>query len=78
MEAIIREFIAETRQKPRRIIVFRDGLSTGQFNVVFQKEMKTINEVFEEICGKRAPITFITVQKRHDTRSFPIAVTLDR
>ena len=77
MEGIIREFIAETRQKPRRIIVFRDGVSTGQFNAVLQKEMRTIDEVFEEICGKRAPITFITVQKRHDTRLFPNKVTLD-
>lgn len=72
-------FIREKKKKPERIVVYRDGVSDGQFNAVLDKEMRAIIEVCNELPGDnyRPPITFVTVQKRHNCRLFPKQVTKD-
>ncbi|XP_010521702.1 PREDICTED: protein argonaute 5 [Tarenaya hassleriana] len=73
---MIRElFIAfrkSTGQKPDRIIFFRDGVSEGQFNQVLLHEMDAIRQACNSLQEGYLPrVTFIVVQKRHNTRLFP-------
>ncbi|EEB20479.1 eukaryotic translation initiation factor 2C, putative [Pediculus humanus corporis] len=58
--------------KPHRIIMYRDGVSEGQFlHVVLQHELTAVREACIQLEGDYKPgITFIVVQKRHHTRLF--------
>ena len=56
--------------KPHRIIMYRDGVSEGQFPHVLQHELTAIREACIKLEPDYKPgITFIVVQKRHHTRS---------
>jgi eukaryotic translation initiation factor 2C len=69
---LMKRYYRETRTKPERIVVYRDGVSEGQFHMVLNYEVTAIREacaVLEK--GYAPPITFIVVQKRHNTRLFP-------
>ena len=60
------------RQKPQRIVYFRDGVSEGQFDEVVCKELSAIQRACKSLSGDyRPPITFVVAQKRHNTRLFP-------
>lgn len=79
---MLKQFYKTSSRKPERIIVYRDGVSNGQFLKVLATEMKTIMEACEELPASngtryRPPITFVTVQKRHDSRLFPEKITND-
>ncbi|XP_021965366.1 protein argonaute-2 isoform X2 [Folsomia candida] len=57
--------------KPHRIILYRDGVSEGQFLQVLQHELTAIREACIKLEADYKPgITFIVVQKRHHTRLF--------
>jgi len=57
--------------KPHRIIMYRDGVSEGQFMPVLQHELTAIREACIKLEPDYKPgITFIVVQKRHHTRLF--------
>lgn len=60
---------------PRRIIVYRDGVSEGQFNIVVQEELPEIIKSFEAFGNAKQPyrpkITIVICGKRHHTRFFP-------
>lgn len=57
--------------KPHRIILYRDGVSEGQFLHVLQHELTAIREACIKLEADYKPgITFIVVQKRHHTRLF--------
>jgi len=57
--------------KPHRIIMYRDGVSEGQFSHVLQHELTAIREACIKLEPDYKPgITFIVVQKRHHTRLF--------
>lgn len=57
--------------KPHRIILYRDGVSEGQFLHVLQHELTAIREACIKLEADYRPgITFIVVQKRHHTRLF--------
>eukprot|EP00090_Calanus_glacialis_P010299 TRINITY_DN1867_c0_g1_i1.p1 TRINITY_DN1867_c0_g1~~TRINITY_DN1867_c0_g1_i1.p1 ORF type:complete len:964 (-),score=188.83 TRINITY_DN1867_c0_g1_i1:1805-4696(-) len=57
--------------KPHRIIMYRDGVSEGQFMHVLQHELTAIREACIKLEPDYKPgITFIVVQKRHHTRLF--------
>lgn len=57
---------------PRKIIVFRDGVSEGQFQHALNYEVSGIQQACKELTNAIIPITFIVVQKRHQTRLFPV------
>ncbi|XP_069693993.1 protein argonaute-2-like isoform X2 [Periplaneta americana] len=60
------------RQKPQRIIFFRDGVSEGQFQQVLNSELTAIKRACMSLDSEYKPrITFLVVQKRHHTRFFP-------
>ena len=55
--------------KPCRIIMYRDGVSEGQFAQVLQFELTAIREACIKLEADYKPgITFVVVQKRHHTR----------
>jgi eukaryotic translation initiation factor 2C len=57
--------------KPHRVIMYRDGVSEGQFSQVLQHELTAIREACIKLEPDYKPgITFIVVQKRHHTRLF--------
>jgi len=61
--------------KPSKIIVYRDGVGTGQFPEVLDTEMRAIRrgcEGFRDDGGNpyRPKITIVAVQKRHKVRFF--------
>ncbi|CAI5454435.1 unnamed protein product [Caenorhabditis angaria] len=67
------QFYRNTRFKPSRIVVYRDGVSEGQFFNVLQYELRAIREACMMLeRGYQPGITFIAVQKRHHTRLFAI------
>lgn len=75
LSAMVREllilFYKTTRFKPNRIIMYRDGVSEGQFSTVLQHELTAIREACIKLETDYKPgITFIAVQKRHHTRLF--------
>uniref|UniRef100_A0A8R1DKL0 Protein argonaute-1 n=1 Tax=Caenorhabditis japonica TaxID=281687 RepID=A0A8R1DKL0_CAEJA len=67
------QFYENTRFKPARIVVYRDGVSEGQFFNVLQYELRAIREACQMLeRGYQPGITFIAVQKRHHTRLFAV------
>ncbi|KNA04356.1 hypothetical protein SOVF_200490, partial [Spinacia oleracea] len=56
--------------KPHKLVIFRDGVSEGQFDMVLNTELLGLKKVFQAI-DYRPTITLIVAQKRHQTRLFP-------
>ena len=64
---------ANKGRKPEKIIMFRDGVSEGQFLIVLASELVAIREACKELeDGYKPEITYVVVQKRHHTRFFPV------
>lgn len=57
------------RVRPRRIVVFRDGVSEGQFEMVLGQELLDLKAAIYS-DDYQPPITVIVAQKRHQTRLF--------
>ncbi|XP_071921954.1 protein argonaute 2-like [Coffea arabica] len=55
--------------RPKRIVVFRDGVSEGQFDMVLNEELLDLKRA---ICDEnyQPTITLVVAQKRHHTRLF--------
>ncbi|KAL3117936.1 hypothetical protein niasHT_005179 [Heterodera trifolii] len=67
------QFYRNTRFKPTRIVLYRDGVSEGQFLNVLQSELRSMREACMMLeRGYQPGITFIAVQKRHHTRLFAV------
>lgn len=57
---------------PRKIIIFRDGVSEGQYNLVLDRELPPIQKAFEKLYGSESPkVCIVIVGKRHHTRFYP-------
>ncbi|KAF8894445.1 Piwi domain-containing protein [Infundibulicybe gibba] len=61
---------------PRRLLLFRDGVSEGEFSQVLEKEVGLMSAAMRAHYGpdnsKWPPITVIIVGKRHHFRFFPV------
>ncbi|KZC11542.1 Protein argonaute-2, partial [Dufourea novaeangliae] len=70
-ELLVRFYKSTGGYKPHRIILYRDGVSEGQFLHVLQHELTAIREACMKLEDDYKPgVTFIVVQKRHHTRLF--------
>lgn len=74
LKKLLKNFYDTTKQKPLKIIVYRDGVSDGQIAHVLEIELPAFQKAFklvfpQETC--RPKITFLVVQKRHHIRFFP-------
>ncbi|KAG0252761.1 hypothetical protein BG011_006820 [Mortierella polycephala] len=69
---LIRTYKQLTKHHPQRIIVYRDGVSEGQFPEIQRTEIPMIQAACRSLDPKYLPpITFIVVKKRHHARFFP-------
>jgi len=60
------------KKLPQKIIVYRDGVSEGQFQHVIDNEYSLLEKAFKSFGPNYNPkITFIIVQKRHHARFVP-------
>lgn len=62
------------RNLPSKIIIFRDGVSEGQYNLVLDHELPPIQKAYEKLYGgseKWPKTTIMVVGKRHHTRFYP-------
>ena len=51
---------------------YRDGVAENQFSEVLEEEVAAIKGACEDVKpGWNLPLTFVVVQKRHNTRLFP-------
>ncbi|KAJ4481136.1 argonaute-like protein [Lentinula aciculospora] len=61
---------------PARVLVYRDGVSEGQFNTVVSEEMPAIQAAFRKFATPNAPynpkLTIVICGKRHHTRFYPM------
>ncbi|KAJ7201035.1 argonaute-like protein [Mycena pura] len=58
---------------PSRVLVYRDGVSEGQFRTVVEQEMPQIKEAFKStpVQGYNPQLTIVICGKRHHTRFYP-------
>ena len=81
-ESILKEMIKERlgvwrksnqNALPKKILVYRDGVSEGQYNLVLNQELPHFEAAFNEVYGKKAnwpKMAVIVVGKRHHTRFY--------
>ncbi|CAF3728415.1 unnamed protein product [Rotaria sordida] len=73
MKSLIQQYAQHRGYPPKAIVIYRDGISEGEFNTVFEKELMAIREACVELSSVYRPcLTYIVVNKRHHTRLFPI------
>lgn len=59
---------------PNKVIVYRDGVSEGQYRLVLENELPAFEGAFNKLYGAKAKhpkISIIIVGKRHHTRFYP-------
>lgn len=73
---VYKQWLANFQGKYRAvsIVMFRDGVSEGQFEEVMQVEVAALRRAYMEMhpgLKEKVKITYIIVTKRHHTRFFP-------
>ncbi|EME85099.1 uncharacterized protein MYCFIDRAFT_133529 [Pseudocercospora fijiensis CIRAD86] len=59
---------------PNKVIIYRDGVSEGQYRQVLQMELPSFEKAFTKLYGSKEKwpkMTIIIVGKRHHTRFYP-------
>ncbi|KAF1845242.1 Piwi-domain-containing protein [Cucurbitaria berberidis CBS 394.84] len=59
---------------PNKVIVYRDGVSEGQYQIVLREEYPAFKKAFDKLYGvesKHPKISIVMVGKRHHTRFYP-------
>lgn len=70
---------ANNKKYPENIIVYRDGVSEGQYDIVIEKELPLLKKACEEtypatLTKRSLPrISIVVVGKRHQTRFYPMS-----
>ncbi|XP_010478576.1 PREDICTED: protein argonaute 2-like [Camelina sativa] len=67
---LVNAHVKSTGKQPNKIVIFRDGVSDGQFDMVLNVELLDVKLTFEK-NNYNPKITVIVAQKRHQTRFFP-------
>jgi hypothetical protein len=60
---------------PQRILIYRDGVSEGQYAIVLQEELPLIRAACNAVYPANAPkpkLAIVVVGKRHHTRFYPV------
>jgi eukaryotic translation initiation factor 2C len=72
MKSLICQYEQHGGSPPKAIVIYRDGISTSEFDTVFEKELMATREACVELSPIYRPyLTYIVVNKRHHTRFFP-------
>lgn len=69
---VLRSFKKSKGRVPTHIVLLRDGVSEGQFEIVLNRELSSINQLLTNIYNKekqpKAKLSCFVVQKRHKIR----------
>lgn len=68
---LVDSYALHNNVKPTKLVVFRDGVSEGQFGMVLAEELFDLKKAIYDDEYKPS-ITLIVAQKRHQTRLFPV------
>lgn len=77
LQSRIRLWVAHNKAYPQNIVVYRDGVSEGQYNLVIDKELPLLKAACKKVypasdTAKGLPkMAIIIVGKRHNTRFYP-------
>ncbi|GKZ94901.1 hypothetical protein AnigIFM59636_008632 [Aspergillus niger] len=66
----LKHWVAVNGQLPENIIVYRDGVSEGQYNLVVEKEVPLLKSACEPMYRNPPRLSVIIVGKRHHTRIY--------
>ncbi|KAF9304752.1 eukaryotic translation initiation factor 2C, 2 [Mortierella antarctica] len=70
---LLKKYYQACGQKPERILVYRDGVSEGQFSTMLKTEVASIRAGCHRLEANYNPkVTYVVVQKRHHARFFPM------
>ncbi|KAF8960908.1 argonaute-like protein [Flammula alnicola] len=68
-------FLKKNKTLPQRVLVYRDGVSEGQFMTVVEEELPAIRLAFKKFDTPKAPykpkLAIVICGKRHHTRFYP-------
>lgn len=65
-------YVENGKAKPKAILMYRDGVAESQFKEVLRHEFNAIKQACASLEENYSPlVTFVTVQKRHNTRLLP-------
>lgn len=70
-------WVRKNQKLPTKVVVYRDGVSEGQYQTVLREELPAFENVFEKRYGKKdrwPKMAIIIVGKRHHTRFYPTRV----
>ncbi|KAI4246752.1 MAG: hypothetical protein L6R40_001781 [Gallowayella cf. fulva] len=68
----------KNKQLPESILIYRDGVSEGEYTIVMQNELPLLRATCEKVYKAEDPdkhlplMTTVIVGKRHHTRFFPV------
>lgn len=67
---LLHQYHTANNSYPKNMIIFRSGISDGQFDTVLEAEFPQIKSACSEVAGGSGSIKvlYIVVQKRHQTR----------
>jgi len=72
MKSLIQQYEQHRGYPPTAIVIYRDGISEGEFDSVFEKELMATRQACADLSPAYRPcLTYIVVNKRHRTRFFP-------
>ncbi|KAH0516955.1 Piwi-like protein 3, partial [Microtus ochrogaster] len=66
LQAALNSWVANEKQKPQSVVVYRDGVGDGQLQALLEKEVRQ----FQKFFTSSIKLTFIVVKKRINTRFF--------
>ncbi|KAF9024374.1 Piwi-domain-containing protein [Hymenopellis radicata] len=80
LDVMVRErlllFKEKNRVYPKRILVYRDGVSEGQYEIVIREELKKIKDATRSLNKNNdcnPAVTIIICGKRHHARFYPVS-----
>ncbi|GMH32738.1 hypothetical protein BSKO_00572 [Bryopsis sp. KO-2023] len=72
IEKLLNEFKRRNKRLPGVLVFYRDGIADNQFAECREKEIPQIHKACARVAQNYKPkVTFVIVQKRHNTRLFP-------
>ncbi|KAJ5659638.1 hypothetical protein N7507_006089 [Penicillium longicatenatum] len=75
LEGRLRRWKKENKEYPKNILIYRDGVSEGQYAIMIRDEISSIRKecgrVYDEVGQKPPRISYVVVGKRHHVRFFP-------
>ncbi|KAJ7966177.1 Argonaute family protein [Quillaja saponaria] len=67
---LVESYARINKVRPEKVVIFRDGVSEGQFDMVLNQELTDLKRAFQSM-NYTPTVTVIVAQKRHQTRLFP-------